>query len=297
MKLPHDHHFIPAFFLQQWVGPSGKLIEYSIKHHKLIAKAVGPRATGYAFDLYAFPELPGEQSQFIEQKFFDYTDRMASDALELLLADAPPEAWTVEVRSAWSRFVVALHLRHPDAMPELRAAAQSVWEGSGVASQEQYEIIRKPEDPPTFDEWLATHDPLAGVKMRVNLIVKTFDNDILGTHMNNMLWTVLDLSKAENSFLMSDRIVVFYNLRQGDGYVSLPISPTKLFVAANDPATFEVFRGMKQTEIARNGNKYAVSRARKYVWAQDEKQTRFIRNNMSTRIEPIPLFPGIGWKG
>jgi hypothetical protein len=143
MSIPRDHHFIPAFYLRQWCGHTGKLIEYTIKHGKLIPKLVGPNATGYEFDLYAFPELPLDQSQFIEQKFFDYADRTAADALKLHLTNG----WTPELISAWSRFVIALHLRHPDTMPELRAGAQALWEGSGKASQRQYELIKQPGDP------------------------------------------------------------------------------------------------------------------------------------------------------
>jgi hypothetical protein len=57
MSIPRDHHFIPAFYLRQWCDHTVKLIEYTIKHGKLISKPVGPNATGYEFDLYAFPEL------------------------------------------------------------------------------------------------------------------------------------------------------------------------------------------------------------------------------------------------
>jgi hypothetical protein len=134
MSIPRDHHFIPAFYLRQWGDHTGKLIEYTIKHGKLISKPVGPNATGYEFDLYAFPELPLDQSQFIEQNFFDYADRTASDALRLHLT-SNAAGWTPELISAWSRFVNALHLRHPDTKPELCAGAQALWEGSGKASQ------------------------------------------------------------------------------------------------------------------------------------------------------------------
>jgi hypothetical protein len=58
MSAPRDHHFIPVFFLKKWAGVNGKVVEYSIKYGKLIAKPVGPRSTGYEFDLYAFNELP-----------------------------------------------------------------------------------------------------------------------------------------------------------------------------------------------------------------------------------------------
>jgi hypothetical protein len=74
-------------------------------------------------------------------------------------------AWTPELLSGWSRFIIAFHLRHPDAMPELRAGAQAVWDGSGTASQREYQAIRKPEDPETFEEWLVMRDPSIAAKM------------------------------------------------------------------------------------------------------------------------------------
>jgi hypothetical protein len=297
MSTPHNHHFIPAFFLKQRVGPDSKLIEYSIKQGKVIAKRVGPSATGYEYDLYAFPDLPPETAQFIEQEFFGYADRTASKALEFHLANADRSAWTVELISAWSRFVIALHLRHPDAMPELRVAAQSVWDGSGQDAQHRYEEIRKPEDPATFDEYIALRDPLIGTKMRVNLIIKSFDNDILGKHINNMFWTIVDVSSADKRLLMSDRPVVITWLNQPRGYITLPVGPTKLFLAVNDKRMLDVFRRMKPVEIVRNANKFNVARARRFVWAQDEMQTPFVMNNMSKAMEPLPLFPNIGWKG
>jgi hypothetical protein len=51
MSTPRDHHFIPTFYLKQWTDPNGKLIEYTIKRGNLIAKPVGPRATGYETDV------------------------------------------------------------------------------------------------------------------------------------------------------------------------------------------------------------------------------------------------------
>ena len=57
MNAPIDYHFIPAFFLAQWADGTGKLVEYTVKHDKVIAKRVGPRATGYDQHLYSFPAV------------------------------------------------------------------------------------------------------------------------------------------------------------------------------------------------------------------------------------------------
>lgn len=293
MNAPIDHHFIPAFFLAQWADGSGKLVEYTIKHDKVIAKSVGPRATGYEPHLYSFPELPPDAAHFLEAVFFNYADRVAADALRNHLS-AAPAPWTTELISAWSRFVIALHLRHPDAMPELRAAAKSVWDGGSDASQAQYEAIRKPEDPPTFDEYLAVRDPLTATKVSVNMIVKVFDNDILGKHLNNMTWGVIDVGRSPYRFLLSDRSAVFANLNSADGVVYLPIGPTKIFVAVNTPGRLQQLRKLPPRDIVHNSNRFLVGRARRFVWAHDQSQSAFISKHMSQRREPTPLFPNIG---
>jgi hypothetical protein len=298
MNAPRDHHFIPAFYLKQWEDPSGQIIEHKLivnaqVGRKLVKKPIGRDATGFERDLYAFPELPPDAAQFIEQQFLAYADQKASDALDNHLGIAA-HPWTSELVSAWSRFVIAIHLRHPDAMPELRQAAKQIWHASGMDYQGRYEAIRKPEDPPTFDEYLVLRDPLAPIKMHVNLIVKAFDNNIVGAHINRMTFAVIDLSASRHRLLLSDRPVEIFNLKEANGLISIPISPTKLFVAANEDATFARLRRREPGDLVRHVNLYIVSRARRFVWAQDASQERFIANRMSTALEPTPLYPNIG---
>jgi hypothetical protein len=290
MSAPVDHHFIPAFYLSQWAGQNGKLIEYTIKHDKLIAKPVGPKSTGYESHLYSFPELPPESVQFIEDEFFRYADQTACLALDIHLGKSS-RPWTAELRSAWSRFVIAIHLRHPDAMPELRTAAIDIWNASGDTSQAEYERMRAPTDPATFDERIALIDPMIPVKARVNMIIKAFDNEIVGTHINGMKWATVDLSHSPDKLLLSDRPVEFFRLKEPNGIISIPISPTMLFVGANDAAIFLKLRQTKPRRLVHSVNKFLVSRARRFVWASDESSLRFISNNMSKRLEPTPLFP------
>lgn len=292
MNAPRDHHFIPAFYLKQWAGPDGKLVEYTRKGGKLIAKPVGPRSTGYDRDLYAFPELPPDAAQYLEQAFFAYADQKASDALDNHLG-GDTLAWTSELLSAWSRFVIDIHLRHPDAMPELREAAKSIWDASGADYQARYEAIKKPSDPATLDEYLAQRDPLAPVKVRVNLMIKALDNEIVGPHINQMKWATIDLSASPHRLLTSDRPVELFNLKEPNGIVSIPISPTKMFVAVNVAATLHKLRRADPCQLVSYVNTFVVSRARRFVWAHDTSQERFIANSMSTKLEPTPLLPNI----
>src|SRR5271155_3956031 len=270
MSTPHDHHFIPAFYLAQRAGHDGKLIEYTIKYGKLIDKSVGQRATGYETDLYSFPELPPDSAQYLEQEFFNYLDDTAARALDLHLAGRGE--WTNELVNAWSRFSLGIHLRHPDAMPELRAAAQSIWEKTGPGAQIEYAKIRKATDPEKFDDWIANHDPLLEAKMRVNMIIKSFDNETVVAHLNQMRYRVMDVSSSPFSLLLSDRPVCISNLNQPNGIVFLPISPTKLYVAANNDAGFAKVNAMKAKELVKNTNFFVVERSRRFVWSKDRSQ-------------------------
>lgn len=290
MNAPRDHHFIPAFYLKQWAVSGGKLVEYTRKGRKLISKSVGPGSTGYVRDLYSFPELPADSAQFMEQVFFQYADQKASDALDNHLG-VKSLPWTSELVSAWSRFVIAIHLRHPDAMPELRAAATAIWAASGRDCQTRYDATRSESDPLTFDEYLALRDPQAPVKMRVNMIVKAFDNEEVGAHINQMRHAVVDVSAAPFRLLTSDRPVELFNIKERNGVLSIPLSPTKVF--ANDGATFNKLRCATAEELVRNINTYVVARARRFVWAQDGSQKGFVDDRMSTKLEPTPLFPNI----
>ena len=97
MSHPRDHHFVPAFYLQHWAKQDGKLIEYSRPYrNKIVAKPVGPKATGFRRDLYAFQHLPAELAQYLEDKFLKRADDKASVALAKLLSGNAEPPWIPE---------------------------------------------------------------------------------------------------------------------------------------------------------------------------------------------------------
>jgi hypothetical protein len=293
VSIPRDHHFIPAFALAPWAVKDSELVEHSIKHQKLIPKWVGPRGTGFVRDLYAFPELPPEHAQHLESVFFNYADDKAAQALQLHIQNKA--AWNDELVTAWSLYVIGIHLRHPDVIPELRAASGSIWDQSGPEYQAHYEKVRRRDSPATMDEWIATVDPFTRAKVQLNCIIKMLNNEIVGTHLNSMWRSVIDVSNSPFRFLMSDRPVEICRLKEPAGFVSIPISPTKLFVAANQERSIQNLGKVKPEEIVRHVNLFVATRARKFVWASDESQTGFIHEHMSTAMEATPFFPNLDW--
>ena len=259
MNLPRNHHYIPIFLLQQWNNDGGKLIEYSHKYGKFISKLVGPAGTAFERDLYAFPELPDPEAQHIESVSLNYSDGIAARALAIHL-NRPNAPWDAELRSGWSRFIIGLQHRHPDAMKEIRPALVKAWETGSDTSQCEYEKIRKPADPEKFEDYIAKNNPLIPAKARVNLIVKSIlDNEKVGTKVNHMRWAVVDVTPSDIDLLLSDRPVLRFNLGKPEGYVTMPISPKKLFIAANEQATLKRLAMARPKDIARKVNRDIVA--------------------------------------
>jgi hypothetical protein len=290
MSIPRKHHFIPVCYLQHWCSSQdGKLYEYTIKHGHFVSKRVGPRRTGFEEHLYSFPELPSEAAQHLESNFLQLVDSDAAIALKRHLT-MTGDPWPPKLREAWSRFLISLIMRHPDVMTEFRAAAKSLWLKGKDDTQRNYEKIRKPEDPDTFEEYAATVDSLIEVKVRLNLIIRAFDNRAIGNHLNNMKWAVADVLESPHCLLTSDRPLVLSSLGDRNGSLFLPIGPRKLFVAANTEKTMSEFAKGNPTEVVKKANEIIVARARRYVYARDDWQRDFIKKTMSTKMEPLPLF-------
>jgi len=87
--------------------------------------------------------------------------------------------------------------------------------------------------------------------------------------------------------------VCFSNLKKHNGLVLLPLSPSKLFVAANDELGLSKIRQMPTRDIVKNMNTFVAGRARKFVWSADRSQENFLKKHMSKELEALPLFPNL----
>jgi hypothetical protein len=160
---------------------------------------VSEDATGREEHLYTEPALPPDLVQVLEKRFFDYLDRRAAEALSLL-STKPHGPLNADQRRAWSQFVMAYHLRHPDAFSEIKAAATKAWDSGDGKAQEKYAKIRKPDDPELFTDYATARDPYVKAKAITRLLMSTSDNQRLGATLDVMEWNVLDLSNAGRLF-------------------------------------------------------------------------------------------------
>jgi hypothetical protein len=283
------HHFIPAFYLKNWMDQAGSLVEYSRPRDTIKPQRRHANATGYQRDLYSFSDLPTDIAHVLETKFFKRTDEIADKVLSRLLS-GDLNIYEPKQRSGWSRFLVSLQLRHPDVVVDLRKDIARMLTESDEALETSYQKIRNASDPPTFKEYTLA----VGHRSRLALyaLQGVMDNRLGGQHLNNLRWGTLRVDKAACPLLTSDWPL---NLNaDGLGIVLLPLSPRCLFIAAPTVEMLQEVSRRRADDVVSLINAYTVGHARQYVFASDELQARFVENRMSKRMRPRPLFPLLG---
>jgi hypothetical protein len=103
----------------------------------------------------------------------------------------------------------------------------------------------------------------------------------------------VDVTASSKILLTSDRPVTIYSLRAPDGQLFLPISPTKLFIAANEQKVMDDLEKAAPLTIVKESNELVVSRARRYVLSRDQWQQDYIKKHISTKLEPTPLMSNL----
>src|SRR6202022_1557198 len=81
--------------------------------------------------------------------------------------------------------------------------------------------------------------------------------------------------------LTSDRpFIMPKGLEDPEAYICVPISPTKLFLAANNPGIRQAVRSRDPSKVTTDINNAVASQARQLVWGIDDSQLRFVQNRI-----------------
>jgi hypothetical protein len=276
------HHYIPVFYLKEWTDDRGRLLEFSRPYdHTVKARPTSPDGTGYIRGLNILPTVA--DPEMVERAVMQKVDSMAADAHRKLLNDSGTP-WTVDMRSAWTRFLISLLFRNPEAIERTIRYMENPRGPQADESRKLYDAAKDQNDP-SFDEYLAHH----GRQAAFDAITRIFNNEKIGIHINTMKWIVHDLSKAPYPLLASDRPMIATNGIAGpNGHIIMPLSLTKIFIAVNDLAEYQRLKNLGDKDFAASVNFTTVRNAIKYIWSTDTKQHRFISNHMSANAKNDP---------
>jgi hypothetical protein len=105
-----------------------------------------------------------------------------------------------------------------------------------------------------------------------------------------MHWMIIDTSSVERRLMTSDRpVMLTQGMLQYAGHYALPISPTRLFLAATTVDFAKQFASLPVGRIVREVNKMVVGQARKYVYAVDGSHLAYVRREMGKQPPPTIL--------
>src|SRR5579871_3747544 len=265
----YKHHYIPKFYQKQWAGADNKLSVYARRENsEIMVRRKSPKQSGYEPYLYSVPGLPPEQAHTVETKFMREMDSLACRAMHYMIGKIE-KPMDIELRSAWSRFLLSLLLRHPASISRLKAKMLAVTADVVKDFVDHY-----------GEEERARLQVQVGIALTLQSMI---DNTGVGMYLNRMDWRVTEVVRADYTLLTSDRPVVLSNGLLGpDGHMALSISPRHVFIAANNADLHKKVRGLSGKQIVRAFNEVTVEQADRWVFGADDRQLQFVRNRMST---------------
>jgi hypothetical protein len=281
------HHYIPVFYSREWAGPDGRLCEFSRPFNELKPRWTHPDGTGYVRGLYTVPGDEPDVSEHIERNFFRITDNGAAVVAQELRAGGPVNWFSMD-RSSWSRFIISLMLRNPEYVAKMAAEVASFY--ARTDNDEKYLELRGPNDPATFEEYVAQRTFHPAGRMSAYALQKIIDSQAMGGHFNGMRWSVVTFAKERHTLLTSDRPIIMTNGIVGPkDHLALPIGPRMLFLATNNIETEQMVRTIDPGILMAQINDRVASQARRYVWGNDNRQLRFVENRLGRKWPSTPL--------
>lgn len=282
-KRVKDQHFVPVFYLKKWiVAPETKLVAYARRSHgPVTGRWIGPKGTGFEPHLYDAKDGSGES---LETSFLDEADSKAAVAMENFFGPGPDLDWERPVRSAWTRFILTMLMRHPEDLATFRRMLADDWTNLNDEMREAYLRERTPDQPETAEEWWEQNRAGYMEKATQRVLRTLMDHSNIGATINAMAWSTAKMEASRFPLLTSDRPVLLGGkLNDPDAFIMMPISPTRLFIAVRRDETLALIRRWPVDELATEVNREVVGRAERFVFASNRSQDRFIQNRMGTQ--------------
>ena len=280
VSIPRDHHYVPVFYLKQWAGTDGRLCEYKRVPGKIVTHRKVPKGTGFERDLYRVDGLPDALAQVVESTFMRMVDTEASAALGKIVC-GDPTPWDAKMRSGWTRFILSLRFRNPEAVSVIKRQILDVWEAGVDNLRTNYDKLRRATDPARFEEYMALTEPQAPCKAALIFLQDIINSPRVGPTIFGMHWSGVSVAASCGPLLTSDRPLDMSGLGSKDAYIALPVGPKMLFIAGHDDTLARRLASIEPTKVVTKVNEVVVQQARRLVWGLDNKQLRFVQNRMS----------------
>src|SRR5260370_32712266 len=153
-----DHHYVRQFLLRGWCGKNGKRTVYSRRKGCMVISHLSHLSTGFEPNLYTFEQVPPAKRNVIEQDFMSRIDAAAALIVQKILLGGFQNL-TVEERSDFTRFLLSLRARHPDAIALAKVQGREDLTAALDRDPEEYVAAKGPSSAATLTEWTLQNAP------------------------------------------------------------------------------------------------------------------------------------------
>lgn len=286
---PSKHHYLPEFYLRWWTGEDGRFERYTRPiPNKVMVRRVFPSEAGFVRNLYSSPGETRLEPHWLETRVFQRIDDRAARVMQKLNAE-PPHNLSAEEVSAWSVFIRALLYRTPEGLRAIKESGSHQWRKATEEARGRYQELKGPNDPESFDEYVAGHSSSDIERSVLNVLPGIFTSERVGQVLNDLHYRIIDTPNSAPTFLISDDFLTRTNgIMVENGHFALPIAPRRLLVMAWKRDTHDVIARMTAKELVTTVNQWIAESARHFVGCVDRSQDRFIRNHFGVSPkEPI----------
>ena len=285
-RLDQKHHYLPVFYLKGWaVNADGRLCEFNREHRTVKPRRTHPDGTGYFRGLYTVNGLAAGQENIVENEFLRLVDTAASQALVEML-EGQQRIEPSEMKTAWSRFMMSLLVRNPEALLEMQQQLHD-------KVRSLYSQTLRPDEPGNFEGHLGAYGASELNRLPKSLLVDLVQDSKVARAWTEMVWSILRLTNLKNELLTSDRPVVMNVLPIAEAHVCIPVGPSELFFASATKEGHRQLSAVPPTLVANTMNDAVTKQAFKFVYARTDKQCRFVDNRLGRYPRSWGLFPSL----
>jgi hypothetical protein len=280
------HHYIPEFYLRRWMPGGTKPLTVFWRpagSPKIVAQRVYPKATGYIDRRIVEGGADPALFQIAESEFYTPADNAAATVLAKMETGA--REFSGDERSAWTRFILSLIFRTPEAFQITLATLREDVLNTSPEMERSYRRSREPGMPATLREAMKASLEDGSIAANVvKVLVDVNNSDKIGTHLVRMAWGTIQSGPFVPALLTSDRPVLIYRpLSAPDAHILVPVGPKRIFVAAQTDELWRRIAARSAHQTVQSLNEEVVSRAVKYVFGFSDWNHRYISEKMSTQ--------------
>jgi hypothetical protein len=278
---PDKHHYLPVFYLDQWAAADGKVIRYHRPLGSVVTHPIAPKNTGYERGLYRLDGYVPEQRNAIESAFMSaVVDNDGAQAMRILI-DGDLGKMTPELGRAWVRFIMSLHVRHPERVDQITEQVAELTRQSLAANPEQYDAVRGVDDPPTLLGWVKRNAPALIPNRGKQLLPGIITHEAIGEIIRHMKWRTIGLLRDDLDFLTSDRpLYLSHGISDEQCFLALPLSPRVVFFATRNADTFKTVLSNGIEPLVNSINEILAQQANRYVYAAHERHRSLVEKHL-----------------